>query len=108
LDFAINYPNETIADWNLITNGIIHVDYGDGINRDLILDFSGSASMIDVYLLFATKFDALPKWQSITTGYIKINGADVGPINLSTATTVELVSTAINLAYGSAISYIRY
>lgn len=28
-DFVINYPNETIADWNLITNGIIHVDYGD-------------------------------------------------------------------------------
>jgi len=64
--------------------------------------------MIDVYLLIASEFDALPKWQSITTGYIKINGADVGPIDLSTATTVELVSTAINLAYGSAISYIRY
>lgn len=108
LDFVVNYPNETIADWNLITNGIIHVDYGDGINRDMVLDFSGDASMLDVYSRFATVFDALPKWQSITTGYIKINGVDVGPINLSTVTNVETIAVAINLAYGFDIAYVRY
>lgn len=52
LDFVLNYPNETVADWNNITNGIIHVDYGDGIVRDMVLNFAASASMLDVYLLF--------------------------------------------------------
>lgn len=50
--FIVNYPNETIADWHLVTNGIIHVDYGDGLVRDMVLDFTGLAGMADVYLLF--------------------------------------------------------
>ena len=74
----------------------------------MVLDFSSATSMIDVYLEIANTFDALPTWQTVTTGYIKINGSDVGPINLSTATTVEDVSTIINTAAGYTLTYIRY
>jgi hypothetical protein len=44
----------------------------------------------------------------VTTGYIKVNGSDIGPINLSAVTTVEGIALAINAAFGSAISYVRY
>lgn len=107
-DFVINYPNETIADWKMITNGIIHVDYGDGLIRDMIMDFSGDASMLDVYIRIGNAFTNLTRWGTITTGYFKLNGSDVGPINLSAVTTPEGISAAINTVATYALTYIRY
>jgi hypothetical protein len=106
--FYTQYANTTIADWNLITNGIIHVDYGDGITRDVILNFSGDANMAAVYARFKTNFDGLLRWQSITTGYLKRNTVDIWPFNFSTATDVETISSTINVQYGSNLTYIRY
>lgn len=50
----------------------------------------------------------MPTYGQITTGYIKINGSDVGPINISSAASVEDVSTIINTAAGYTLTYIRY
>lgn len=72
------------------------------------MDFSGETNMLDVYIKIGTTFAALPQWGTITTGYFKLNGSDVGPINLSTVTTPEGISAAINTVATYALTYIRY
>lgn len=63
------------------------------------MDFSGAANMAAVFVIFANALNGLLKWQTITTGYIKIDGTDIGPIDLSTVTNIETVAVAINLAF---------
>ena len=107
-NYFLNYPDQEYTHWKLITNGIIHVDFWDGVQRDMILNFWSIDDMWEAGVVFLAAINALTKWQSITTGWIKINGSDVWPINLSAVTTVEGVSTAINTAAGYELTYIRY